>query len=244
MNRIRDFRDTFETMKVMAAILTILFSSSCFGQNQKDSLLLLNGKVYLGEITGFGISKGDSVINFRYSGKRGKLVNNEIEHRRVFSLTKNGISRTVYSPNEFAGDFLSERETHDVTIGSYDARKTFKPHVPFWTSFALGFGASVWDTYLTKKQATDSALVMPKEPGFFRGDPSVFPFFVPVVLSVTWSFPSFKLKENKMIHKNYMHNENYYRGYHRIAKQKRMLGALLGSFSGLAVGMITYYILH
>src|SRR5690606_16157112 len=122
----------------------------------------------------------------------------------------------LYTPNEFMGDYLTVKETKDVTIGSYDARQTFKPHVAFWTSFAAGFGASVWDTYLTKKAASDTTLISPKEPGFFKGDPSVFPFFVPIVASVSWSLPTFKLKKKKMLHQNYHGNENYYRGYHRI----------------------------
>lgn len=213
-------------------------------QNERDSILLLNGKVFHGEITGTALSKGDSVLTYQCTTKKGKLVTQQIEMQRIFSYTQRGNSKMVYAPNEFLGDYLSVAETRDVTIGSYDARHMFKPHVPFWTSFAIGMGATIWDTYLTKKSAADTNLVMPKEPGFFKGSPSVFPFFIPVVLSVSWSFPSFKVKKHKMIHQNYHGNENYYRGYHRIAKQKRMLGGLFGSLSGLGLGMIMYFIFH
>lgn len=231
-------------MKIFMCIAGLILTSTVFGQAQPDSILLLNGKSFIGEITGFGFSKADSVLNFKYANKKGKTIFQEIETRRIFSYTEDGVSRTLYIPNEFQGDYLTVKETRDVTIGSYDARHTFKPHVAFWTSFGIGLGASLWDTYLTKKEATDSSLVAPKEPGFFKGDPSIFPFITPVVLSVAWSFPSFKLKQKKMLHKNYFGNENYYRGYQRIAKQRRMLGALFGSLSGLAVGMVSYYIFH
>ena len=231
-------------MRTLTLSLFLLLFSYSFGQSGKDSLLLLNGKSIRGEITSVGEFEGDSVINYNYTKKNGKVISEMIRTNRVYSYTWNGNSSIVYRPNAFLGDYLTIGQTKDVTIGSYDARQTFKPHVPFWTGFALGLGASMWDTYLTKKEANDSSLVAPKEPGFFKSDPSVFPFFVPVVLSVSWSFPTFKLRENKMIHKNYLHNENYYRGYHRIAKQKRMLGALFGSLSGVALGMITFYVLQ
>jgi len=139
---------------------------------------------------------------------------------------------------------LSIAETKEVTIGSYDARQTFKPRFVFWSSYALGLGASIYDTYLTKKSASDSSLITPLEPGFFRSGPSIAPFFVPVVLSVSWSFPTFKIKDKQILHKDYMNNLNYYRGYHRISKQKRILSSLMGSFAGIATGMTLYYILQ
>ena len=230
-------------MKSFIIITLCLFCTMVFSQD-KDSLLLLNGKSYVGDITGTALVKGDSVVNINVMNKKGKVIPHSIETRRIFSKTENGINKTIYMPNEFMGDYLSISETHDVTIGSYDARQTFKPHWAFWTSFAAGLGASIFDTYLSEKNANDSSLVAPKKPGFFRGDPSIFPFFIPVVASVSWSLPSFKLRDNRMIHKNYKGNEFYYRGYHRIARQRRMLGALLGSFSGIAVGLISYYIIH
>ena len=231
-------------MRGIITLICIFFLGYSFAQNEKDSILLLNGKVFTGKITGTGVVKEDSVVNYSYTNKKGKLSFHSVEMKRIFSYTQTGMSRTVYFPNEFQGDYLTIKETHDVTIGSYDARKTFKPHVPFWTGFGLGLGASLWDTYLTKKAATDSSLIAPKEPGFFKGDPSIFPFIVPIVCSVSWAIPSFKLKKKKMLHKRYHGNEFYYRGYHRIAKQKRMLGGLLGSLGGIGVGLGLYYIFH
>ena len=238
------FSNKFEVMRKMTLLIVLLSFTCAKAQSEKDSILLLNGKVFKGEITGTAISKGDSVVNYNHTNKKGKVSSHEIETRRIFSYTRNGTSRTVYMPNEFIGDYLTVRQAHDVTIGSYDARQTFKPHVAFWTGFGLGLGASIWDTYLTKKAANDSSLIAPKKPGFFKGEPSVFPFLVPIVASVTWALPSFKLKKKNMIHKNYHGNEYYYRGYHRIAKQKRMLGGLFGSVAGLGLGMILYFIFH
>lgn len=228
-------------MKASLILVLTFFSLLSFGQAKQDSILLLNGKVLHGEIVGFEMTQGDSILKYESISKKGQKRVEIISTYRIFSYTSDGISRTLYRQDEFAGNYLTERETKEVTIGSYDARQTFKPHVPFWTSFALGFGASVFDTYLTKNEANDSTLIAPKTPGFFKGDPSIFPFLVPVVTTVSWSFPSFRLRDRRIIHKQYFNNENFYRGYHRIAKQKRMLGALIGSLAGIATGMIIHY---
>ncbi|MEO9533710.1 MAG: hypothetical protein ABJG68_01835 [Crocinitomicaceae bacterium] len=221
----------------MRSILTLIFVVpfiSGFSQSLQDSILMLNGKVFYGEFSKLDEVENDSVLLFNHDGK-----NESFSIQRVFSYTQNGTENILYRKDEFKGDFLSIEETKAVTFGSYDARQTFKPHVPFWTSYALGLGASLFDTYLTKKD-TMGAVSTDLTPGFFQKRPSLFPFLVPAVVTVSWSLPSFKLKDKNIIHKEYFKNENFYRGYHRIAKQKRMLGALLGSLSGIATGFLIY----
>ena len=216
------------------------FCTSGFGQELLDSILLLNGKVISGEISGFGEVKNDSVIF--YTDTKGKT--GEVANYRVFSYYKDRTEKEIYRKDEFSGNYLSVQETKAVTYGSYDARQTFKPHVALWTGFALGLGASLTDTYLSKKEAANANTVNPLTPGFFQRSPSWFPFIIPPVLTVSWAFPTFKLKKKKIIHGNYYNDENFYRGYHRIAKQKRMLSGLSGSIAGVAVGMGLYYMLN
>lgn len=228
-------------MKTLLSTFFILSASFLYAQAEQDSILLLNGKVYKGKILGLEEIEGDSILKYETSNKKGAKHVEDISTYRIFSYTQFGKKKVLYHQDEFSGNYLSVRETKEVTLGSYDARQTFKAHVPFWSGFALGLGASLFDTYLTKKEAQDSTLLVTKDPGFFRNEPSIFPFLVPPVISVAWSLPTFKLRGRKMIHKQYLHNEFYYRGYHRIAKQKRMLGSLLGSFSGVALGMILHY---
>lgn len=209
-----------------------------FSQASNDSILLLNGKVFNGAITGFAEVKNDSVVQYKdENGKTGEVAN-----YRIFSYLKDGSNKVVYRRDEFSGNYLSIAETKAVTYGSYDARQTFKPHVALWTGFALGLGASLTDTYLSKKEAANANTVEPLTPGFFKRSPSWFPFIVPPVVTVSWAFPTFKLKKKKIIHREYHNDENFYRGYHRIAKQKRMLSGLCGSLAGVAVGMSLYYI--
>ena len=221
-------------------ILSLCFISiSSFGQSQPDSILMLNGKVFEGEVLGLEKGELDSVLS--YKDEKGQVSN--FETYRIFSYTSKGLNNVIYRQDEFKGNFLNIEETKAVTYGSYDARQTFKPHVPFWSSYALGLGASLFDTYVTKSVAlaSDSTNITPVTPGFFKKNPTWFPFLVPVVVTVSWSLPSFKLKQKKVIHQEYYKNENFYRGYQRIAKQRRIFGALIGSFSGILTGMIIHY---
>jgi hypothetical protein len=231
-------------MKVVIVLILLLGLSNSFSQSQKDSILMLNGKVYKGTIIGLEETLDDSILKYKSISKKGHETNEVLSTYRIFSYTQNGENKVLYHPDEFKGNFLSIEETKHVTIGSYDARQTFKPRFVFWSSYAIGLGASVFDTYLSKKSATDSSLIAPLEPGFFKSNPSIAPFFVPAVLSVSWSFPTFKLKDKQMLHKEYKNNANYYRGYHRISKQKRILSSLMGSVAGIATGMTLYYILQ
>lgn len=238
---IRKFSNKLVPMKAVIFSILLILSQISFSQEPADSILLLNGKVLNGKILGLEWSNGDSILKYESISKKGTNRVDIVSTYRVFSFTQGGETNVLYRQDEIQGNYLSERETKEVTFGSYDARQTFKPHVAFWSGFALGFGASLIDTYLTKKEANDSSLIAPKIPGFYKANPTIFPFFVPAVLSVSWSFPTFKLREKNIIHKQYHHNDNFYRGYHRIAKQKRMLGALFGSIGGIAANMIIYY---
>lgn len=219
---------------LLAIFLFSTYVSVSFGQN--DSILFLNGKVDYGTIEGLAKTPSDSVLVISSNGKK-----EEVSTYRIFSFTQSNKTQVLYRPDEFKGDFLSIKETKAVTYGSYDARQTFKPHVAFWTGFGLGLGASIFDTYLGKNSVKDT-VNYDLEPGFFKSSPSLFPFLVPPVVAVVWAIPSFKLKDKKILHKQYFKNENFYRGYQRIAKQKRMLSSLLGSVLGVGVGMSLYYI--
>jgi hypothetical protein len=219
-------------------VLFLFVAPFANAQSELDSILLLNGKVYKGTVVGLEHMRTDSVLT--YKDEKGEVEH--FETYRIFSYTQKGVNSIIYQKNEVKGNFLDEKQAREVTYGSFDARQTFKPHVPFWSGFALGLSASLSDTYLTKKEASSPNLVAPLTPGFFKRSPSWFPFAVPVVVPIIWSFPSFKLKEKKVVHKEFYLNENYYRGYHRIARQKRMLSSLIGSLSGIASGLVIHYI--
>lgn len=149
--------------------------------------------------------------------------------------------------NEFIGDFLTVDEARRSTLGSYDARMNFKPRFVFYSSLALGLGVSLLDTYYTQssynKFVTENGVPpVNATVGFFGIRPTLMPVLVPLVLSATWGIPSFRIKGDQIIQKNMIGDASYYRGFHRIAKQRRIFAALSGSAIGIGAGMISYFV--
>lgn len=218
-------------------LLVLLTASFSYGQAEQDSIILLNGRVYLGAI----ISTDNQLVTFTEKDKKGNVLNSQIEEYRIFSYTRNNKETVLYTQNDEMDNFLTITEARNTTLGSYDARQTFKPRFVFWSSVAVGYGARLWDTYLLQKTIDNKDYIGSETTGvFFKSRPSLFPVLAPLLLSVTWSIPSFRIKPEQMIQKHLLNDDSYYRGFHRIAKQKRMLAALTGSVIGIGAGLITY----
>lgn len=209
-------------------------------QAQQDSIILLNGKSYLGKI----ISDTAGVVKYFEQNSPDTI---EITTDRIFSYTTEKGEKVFYVPNEFLGDYLTVDEVRFATIGSYDARVAFKPRFVFYSSLVLGLGISILDTYYTQAaydRFVAQNLVPPTNAtvGFFGARPTVVPILLPITLSACWGLPSFRIKDHQLLHRNMYGNENYYRGFHRIAKQKRIFAAIKGSLIGISAGMISYFI--
>ena len=130
-------------------IATFLFSQSMF--SQLDSIVMLNGKVYRGT---FNSIENDLLF---YTGKEKKKDDLllEISTDRIFSYVVNSQETVLYKQDEFKGDYLTVEEVRFTTLGSYDARKTFKPRFAFYSSIAIGLGVSMLDTYYSQKAYDD-----------------------------------------------------------------------------------------
>lgn len=231
------------TLKTYLSIATFALISALF--SQQDSIILLNGKVYRGTIK--SVENG----SLYYLGTEKKLENTPIEITtdRVFSFVKTGEETVLYTKDDFKGDFLTVEEARHTTLGSYDARQTFKPRFVFWSSIVVGYGVSLLDTYYTQSSYDNFVKQNGTPPtkavvGFFGTNPTIMPLVVPLVLSATWGLPSFKIKKDQILQKELFGNEMYYRGFHRIAKQKRIFGAIKGSAIGIGLGMLSYSILR
>lgn len=229
-------------MKIIVGILLCL-GLMIPAAAQQDSIVLLNGKVYRGTIK----SVNENALFYVENTAEAQPI--EVTTERLFSYVMNGEENVVYQQNEFKGDFLSVEEARIATLGSYDARQKFKPRFVFWSSLAIGLGASILDTYYSQKSYDAffaENLVAPTNAvvGFFGTGPTMMPFFGPLVLSAAWGLPSFKIKGDHIIQKDYVGNELYYRGFHRIARQRRVFGAIKGSIIGIGVGMISYAVLR
>ena len=221
----------------LVCLLCLINTFISFSQAEQDSIILLNGRVYRGAVT----SLNDGFLKFQETDKNGNSFTSEIATYRIFSYTQNGTENELYQQNEINNNFLTLDEARNATLGSYDARQTFKPRFVFWSSMAVGYSAALFDTYLQQSTIDHDNYVGDfTSSGLFKSKPTIFPFFIPAVLSVTWALPSFKIKENQIIQTHLLNNESYYRGYHRVAKQKRIIAALKGSLIGIGAGLVTY----
>lgn len=229
-------------MRLVFFLLLSCFFIAVHGQS--DSIILLNGKVYRGDITSYE----NGILKYQGLDKKNQPIPMELTADRLFSFTDDGKETVVYLQNEFAGDFLTVQEAKNSTLGSYDARHTFKPRIAFITSLLCGYGISLLDTYYTQQSYDDFYAANQTPPskvvGFFGSKPSLLPIVSPIVLSAVWGLPSFRLKEHQILQKNLFGDASYYRGYHRVAKQKRVLASLLGSAIGIGTGMLSYYVFN
>lgn len=227
-------------MKTYLILPVLLFVATLNATAQNDSILFLSGKVFKGTI---GPVENGS-LQITYDKKNGKPKTDFVEPYRVFSFVKEGKETVMYVQDEFKGDFLDVSQARAATYGSYDARFTFKPRLAFWSSLTIGFASTIFDTYLTEKEANDPGLLEPKTPGFFKTDPSVFSFLAPPIMLGVWAIPNTRVKYDKILHHSYHGDPDYYRGYNRIARQKRMFAALKGSVIGISAGLLTYLVVH
>ncbi len=224
---------TYKYIGIFISLCSFLIERNVSAQT--DSLLMLNGKVFVGEIT----ASGNGSVTQSVLIRKDKIKTKQFAEYRVFATYKAGVERICYVQDDFLGNFLTIPEARSATFGSYDARKVVKPRFAFWSSFALGLGVSLIDTYLSQNEV-DNPKTDYTNPGFFQHDPTIVHFFGPPILMAVWAIPKTKVKLKNMIHPQFHGDENYFRGYHRVARQKRMLAALRGTAFGALSGLLAY----
>ena len=230
-------------MRIYLIIISVFapFISEAQDFLASDSITLLNGHTYYG-------SESKIEGNFLTT----KMLDRDGEYTmyfemgRVFSMHNDQGETVYYRQDELQGDYLTVQEAREATWGSRDARITSKPWGVTATSVVVGLGFSLWDTYLTQKSIDE--LTVPGNPppdlegGFFGSRPSMMQLLVPTTFTLVWALPSFKVREHQIIQPNMKGNAFYYRGYNRIARQKRMFSALYGGFIGTGLGLASYMI--
>ncbi len=203
-------------------IVTTFFGYSTF--SQQDSIVLLNGKVYRGEVQ--KVEAG--VLTYTEFKNDGTTEDVDLTTDRLFSYVHEGKETVFYVENEFTGDFLPVESARRATLGSYDARQTLKPRFVFYSSLLVGLGVSILDTYYTQSAynnfvETNGTPPISAQVGFFGAKPTLMPILVPMVLSGAWAIPSFRIKPKQLLQKNLYGDEQYYRGFNRVARQKGCL---------------------
>lgn len=217
------------------SFLLIIIGTKTF--NAQDKILLLNGKTYEGEF----LSKSEDLVNFNFVKKSGKIKPFSFEKTRVYSFTKKGEQESVlYQKDTSILHYYSQYEMRMFIYGEKDAYKRYKVTRPWVTSFAIGLGVSVYDTYLNEGYTCHNGTVVTK--GFFKRQPSLAQFIVPFVVPLATGAIKPKMKAKFVSDPTFLANEYYIEGFKKVRRFRRVKSSLFGTLCGVATGMLVYYI--
>jgi hypothetical protein len=178
----------------------------------QDEILFLNGKVIKGNL----IEK----TNYEFTFKTDKNKQFVIDKYRIFSFTQNNKETIVYKFDTLSGNFLKVEDMKYFVYGERDAHITYKPHFSNVLGFAIGGAA-----------------------GYFMHKEDAFLYItVPLVYTIgTLVFPT-RVRQHKIKDVQFIKEDEYLRGYERIARSKRTQGALKTSIVGMGVGFLISFI--
>ena len=190
-------------------LLIIVMGFSAFNANcQNDEILFLNGKTLKGTLL------DKTKYEFTFKDEKNKQF--IIDKYRVFSFKQNQQETIVYEYDTLSGNFLKVEDMKLFVFGERDAYTSFKPKVANYA--ALGIGAA-------------SGFMMQKDQSFV---------YIPIPLvytAVTLVFPT-KVNQKRLKDTRYIKEDEYLRGYERIARSKRTQSVLRNSIIGMAAGFL------
>lgn len=190
-------------------LLSLLIGFSALNANcQNDEILFLNGKVLKGNL----LEK--TKYEFTFNDEKGKQF--IIDKYRVFSYKQNNKESIVYDYDTLSGNFLKVEDMKLFVLGERDAYTSFKPRVANYA--ALGIGAA-------------SGFMMQKDQSFL---------YIPIPLvytAITLAFPT-KVNQKLIKETKYIKEDEYLRGYERVARSKRTQSVLRNSVIGMAAGFL------
>jgi hypothetical protein len=200
--------------------------------NKKDTLMLLSGQFLVGSFVADTFGNVDYCV---YKGKRQKI--GQISRDRVFGIRSMGVDKYIYSPDPLIENDFSIPEMKGYVWGQQDALRSYKGH--YWLG-ALGgvisYTTVLLDTYMYKSQADR----LSTEPGFFKSAPSFLPFLIPIVYLPISILPKPRVRKC-LSDQNYYGDKIYYSGFLKGTRKKRLVSSIIGSFSGIALGLVSYY---
>jgi hypothetical protein len=174
----------------------------------QDKILFLNGKMIEGSIL--------EKTNYEFTFRDKKKDEFSIEKYRVFSYTQNNKESIVYKFDTLTGNFLNVNDMKMFVYGERDAHQIYKPMVSNFLGFTLGATA-----------------------GYFMHKENVFIYIATpfIYVPITLLFPT-KVKAKNLTEVKYLKEEEYLRGFERVARSKRTRGALKSSFAGVITGYL------
>jgi len=210
-----------------------------FNVSAQDKLLLLNGRFDKGKI----IAENESNLDFKINKNSGKSKIIPYNKSRIFSIIDTNRKESVlYKKDASIGNFLSENRMRMYIYGQRDAHENFGVGRHFFGGFLLGFAATIFDTYEfgpSKKEIAEGAT--PVSTGFFLRAPSVFPILFPLSIPLGASLLPSKVIKDDVSSIEYLNSEEYVEGFIKVKKFKRIKSSFLGSLSGMALALVSYY---
>lgn len=217
--------------KILTIAMFVLGISTAFSQ---DTLLLLSGKSYSGEIT--EISKtyiriwvDKSFIN------SSKLIYND----EIFSFVNNNETTVLYKPDSSYEINFSELEMSFFIKGLQDGKKQY--HAPFATIGGFAAGATggafgFWGTVIPSSYVIIAGIKKPK-----INNP--FPTSGTLAIIKSSKEEGYGLKNNPkqeiMANNNEIYFPYYQSGYEASAKDKKIKNAVKGSIIGFIAFIAT-----
>ncbi|MDG1477793.1 MAG: hypothetical protein P8Q14_11645, partial [Vicingaceae bacterium] len=137
--------------------------------------------------------------------------------------TKNNSETVVYKYDTLAGNFLQVEDMKLFVYGERDAHLTYNSHFVSAVGLAVG-GATGY---------------------FMHKDQSFLYIATPFIYtSLTLPFGTSIKKQDQIKNKDFLKEDEYLRGYDRVARSKRTTNALKSSFVGMAAGFIVSVIVN
>jgi len=196
-------------IKKQHILLIITITFVSLNMSAQDKLLFLNGKILEGEI----LEQTD--YEFSFQDKKNKQYS--IDKYRVFSFTKNDKESIVYKYDTLAGNFLKVDDMQLYVYGERDAHLTYNSN--FVSAVGIAFGG-VTGYFMHKDQSF-----------LYIAAPFVY-------TTLTLPFGTSIKQQNKIKNKDFLKEDEYLRGYDRVARSNRTTNALKSSFVGMGVGFI------
>lgn len=196
-------------IKKQYILFFIVITLMSFSAVAQDKLLFLNGKTLDGKIL--------EQTDYEFSFQDKKNNQYSIDKYRIFSFTKNNTETIVYKFDTLVGNLVKLEDMKLFVYGERDAHITYNSRFVSAVGFAVGGAAGY---FMHKDQ---SFLYIPT-PLFYT--------------ALTLPFGTNIKQQNKIKNPDLLKEEEYLRGYDRIARSKRTTNALKTSFIGMGIGFI------
>ena len=174
----------------------------------QDKLLFLNGKELEGSIL--------SQNKYEFTFKDTKQKEFKVDTYRLFSYSQNNTETVLYKYDTLEGNFLKVQDMKMFVYGERGAYQSFSSPVTNITGLLIG---GVAGYFMQKDQAF-----------LYIATPLIY-------TTITLPFPT-RVKQKKLTNLEHIKDDEFLRGYERVARSKRTQNALKSSIIGTGLGFL------